>query len=187
MKKVIFIAGMYGGKRDQFILQKILKNFKVIYFPYNTKLYETFETIAKQLDYFIKNLNLKKDEKVSIVGVSAGGIISDYYLKFIDIKRVNKIAIIYSPFKGTYLTHLFSKKRKGIHQINYSSKFLNKLNSKKIKNVKIISFWSFLDPLIPGTSGKYKNSHHSLFFLHWIVQFWPPILYKIKNFFTTFS
>ncbi len=53
MKKIIFIAGMSGGKRDMSLTKKILKEFEVLYFPYNTKLTETFEEYANQLKNFI--------------------------------------------------------------------------------------------------------------------------------------
>ncbi len=185
MQKVIFISGINSNEKSMFLFKKVLENFELIYFPYNTGLEEKFEELAKQLDKFIKELHLDKNEKVFLIGVSAGGIILDYYLKFIDNKRVSKAVIICSPFGGTYLHLFFSGKRKAVHQVKYGSVFLDKLNSRKIDNVKVISFWSFFDLLIPGFSARYKNSRHTLFFLHWFVHLWIPVLYEIRNFFNS--
>lgn len=34
-KKIIFLCGMSGGRRDMFVVKKVLKDFDVIYFPYD--------------------------------------------------------------------------------------------------------------------------------------------------------
>ena len=182
MKKVIFIAGMSGGKRDMLLVKKILKGFEVLYFPYNTKLTENLEEYAKQLKNFINKLELKKNEKVSIVSYSAGGIIASYYIKFLEKKRVDKIITVCSPFNGTWLWRLSSEKKKGVQQVRKNSDLLKKIASGKIKPVKELNFWCWFDPLVLGTSGKASNPKHTIFFLHWIIQFWPPIICKIRKF-----
>lgn len=182
MKKVIFLCGMDGSKKDMSTLKKILKNYEILYFPYDTSLRNSFEELAQEFDSFIKNLKLKK-EKVYALGFSAGGIVLDYYLKFYKNNKIEKAAIVCSPIKGTYIAKFFPKEIKGVHQVYYNSNFIKKLNSKKIQNTKIISFWSFFDPMMPGLSSKYENSNHTFFCLHWFVQFWPPIFKKIKKFF----
>jgi len=182
MKKVIFVAGMSGGKRDMFLVKKILKEFEVLYFPYNTKLTETFEEYAKQLKNFIDKLKLKKNEKVSIVSFSGGGLIGEYYIKFLDKNKVDKIVTVCTPFKGSWIWRLYSQKRKGVQQARKNSNLLKKIASKEIKPVKELNLWCWFDPLVLGTSGKASNPKHSLFFLHWIIQFWPPIIYDIRKF-----
>ena len=181
MKKVIFISGMSGRKIDMSLTKKILKNFEVLYFPYNTKLTENLEKYAKQLKNFIDRLKLNKNEKISIISFSAGGIIASYYVKFLDKNKVDKIVTVCSPFGGSWIWRLFPK-RKGVQQIRKNSILLNKIAGKEIKPVKELNFWCLFDPLVIGKSGKAGNSKHTLFFLHWIIQFWPPVIYKIRKF-----
>lgn len=182
MKKVIFICGMSGGKRDIFLIEKILKGFNVKYFPYDVWFSDTIEQSAKKLKNFIDKLNLKKKEKISIISVSAGGIISEYYLKFLDNKKVDKIVTICSPFKGTWLAKVFFRNHKGVQELRKGSLLLKKIQNKKLKNIKELNFWCYFDPIVPGKSAKGNNPRHTLFFLHWIIQFWPPVIYKIKEF-----
>jgi len=181
MKKIIFVAGMSGGKKDMQLAKKILKEFELLYFPYNTKLTENLEEYANQLKNFIDKLKLKKEEKVSIVSFSAGGIIASYYIKFLDKKKVDKIVTVCSPFRGSWIWRLFLR-RKGVQQVRKNSEFLKKIASRNIKPVKELNFWCWFDPLVPGKSAKASNSKHTFFFLHWIIQFWPPIIYNIQKF-----
>ncbi len=181
MEKVIFIPGFTGGKRDMVLFKAFLSNYNVIYFDYDTGLNDKIEDIAKSLKRFIDKLKLKT-EKVNIVGVSAGGIIADYYLKYIDNKKVKSFVSICSPFGGTYLTYLFSKKRKGLMQLTPKCGFLKRLSSKKLRHIRKESIWCYLDPLVPGTSGKSENPKHTLFFLHWIIQWWPVLIFEAKSF-----
>ncbi len=180
MKKVIFICGMSGGKRDMFLIKKILKEFKIIYFPYDVWLNETIKQTAKKLKKFIDKLNSKN--KVSIISVSAGGIILEYYLKFLDNKKVDKVITICSPFKGTWLAKVFFRSHKGVQELREGSNLLKKIRNKKLKKIKELNFWCYFDPIVPGKSAKGGHPKHTLFFLHWITQFWPPIIYKIREF-----
>lgn len=166
------------------LLKVILKKFELIYFPYKTNLEEPIEKIANKLKNFINGLKLNKGEKVSIIGLSAGGIIVEYYLKFLDNKKIDKFISLYSPFKGTYLAYIYSLflKRKGLQQLKSNSIFLNELAKKKLNNIKVKNIWCWLDPLVPGTSAKGINPKHTYFFLHWFVQYWPPIILEIKKF-----
>ena len=185
-KKIVFICGMYGGRRDMFLIKKVLKSFDVIYFDYDFGLRESISDYAKKLKTFIKNLKLQKDEKIGIIGVSAGGVIADYYLKFLGKNKVDKFVSICSPLHGTYLAKLgflFFGKRKGLKELHQKSPLIKKLTKSRLKNIKSKSFWCYFDPLVPGQSAKGENSEHTLFFVHWIVQLWPPLIYKVKKFF----
>ncbi len=53
---------------------------------------------------------------------------------------------------------------------------------KKLIKTQSENFWCYLDPLVPGKSGKGENSVHTWFFFHWAVHFWPGLIYKIKEF-----
>ncbi|MDE1848480.1 MAG: hypothetical protein KGH55_00400 [Nanoarchaeota archaeon] len=159
----------------------MLKNFEVIYFPYDTTLRKSITEYALQLKSFINNLNLTRKEKVSIFSLSAGGIIASYYTKFLDKKRVNKLVTVCSPFGGSWI-RIFFRKRRGAQELGPNSILLKRLANKKNKFIKEFNLWCFLDPLVPGTSGKGDNSKHTLFFLHWVIQFWPPIILRAKDF-----
>ncbi len=180
MKKVIFIYGFEGYKNQSKTAKSIFNN--LICFEYNSKLKQPLEEITKELDDFI-NLKIKKDEKVNLIGVSAGGIIASYYTKFINPKKVSKLATICSPFKGSYLTIFYSKKRKGLKELSYGSDFLKKLNSKKLGKNKIINFYSFFDILVPFNSGRGENPVYTWNFFHFAIQNDKKILRKIKGFF----
>lgn len=60
MKKVIFIPGFTGNSKDIQIIKSTLKNFKIIYFDYNTRLKSPLDETAKKLKKFIDNLKLNK-------------------------------------------------------------------------------------------------------------------------------
>lgn len=183
MKKIIFVPGMAGGKRDMYLIKKIMKDFEVIYFHYDVWLNDSFEKSAKKLDLFITNLNIKRNEKISIIGVSAGGIVVEYYIKFINKSKIEKIVTVCSPFKGTWIASVFFRKHKGVQELRKNSKFLKKLkNEKLIHKIREKTFWCFFDPIVPGISAKGKNPEHTFFFLHWVIQFWPPLIHKIKIF-----
>ena len=88
-QKIIFLPGFTGGKRDAWIMKPMLRNkFDFYIFDYKTGLKEDLRIIAKQLQKFIDNLKLKKDEKIIIIGLSVGGIIASYYLKFLDDTKI---------------------------------------------------------------------------------------------------
>jgi triacylglycerol esterase/lipase EstA (alpha/beta hydrolase family) len=116
MRKVVFVPGYMGKLKDAKIIKKNLNNFELIYFDYDTQLREPLEYTAEKLKRLIESFKLKNKEKISLIGVSAGGVIIDYYLKFLDSKKVDKFISLHSPFKGTYLAS-FPKNRKGIEQL----------------------------------------------------------------------
>lgn len=113
MKKVIFIYGLAGSNKDSETAKKVLDNYDLICFEYNSDLKQSIEEIAEDLDDFIISKS-KKEEKVNLIGVSAGGIIAVYYTKFVSQKKVDKLATICSPFKGSYVPIFYSKERKGL-------------------------------------------------------------------------
>jgi esterase/lipase len=181
--KVIFLPGFSGGKRDFFLIKLILKkDFEPLFFKYDTWLKEPIEKISKKLRKFIENLNLKKGEQIFIVGLSAGGIVAEHYCKFLDKGETKKLVTVCSPLKGTYLSGLLSKKRPGLKQLKKDSNFLKNLEEGATE-IKQLNIWCYLDPIVPGTSGRGDNPLRTFFFLHWIIQYWPPVIIKIKNFF----
>ena len=155
MKKVVFIYGLAGSNKDSETTQKVLDNYKVLCFEYNSGLKQPLEEIAEELDDFIIS-KTKKDEKVNLIGVSAGGIIGAYYTKFVSPNKVDKLATICSPFKGSYVPIFYSKERNGLKELFYGSEFLKKLNSRKLNKNKTINFYSYLMFLFLETRGKQK-------------------------------
>lgn len=178
--KTIFLYGFTGSKKDSETSRKFIDD--IICFEYDSSLKQPLEEIAFELDKFIKH-NTKKSEKINLIGVSAGGIIANYYTKFINLSKVNKIATICSPFGGTYVSYFYLNRRKGIADLLYGSKFLKKLNSKKLPKNKVINFYSHLDFVVPGNSGKGDNPVHTWDFLHFRIQKDKRIFKKIKAFF----
>lgn len=183
MKKVIFIYGFTGSKKDSETAKKVLDNYNLICFEYNSGLKQPLEEIAEELGDFIIS-KTKKDEKVNLIGVSAGGIIASYYAKFVSPYKVDKLATICSPFKGTYIPIFYSKKREGLKELFYSSEFLKKFNSRKMNKTKTINFYSYLDVLVPGNSGKGENPHYTWDFFHFTIHNNKRILNNIKEFFS---
>lgn len=184
MKKIIIVPGFLEARRDRGFIKSLLKNFNVIFFNYNNKLNEPLEKSSKKLRKFIDSLNLNKNEKVSIIGLSAGGIVTDYYLKHFPHEKVDRFISIFSPFGGSFWANLFSKKRKGLSQLKPNSDFLKKLSKRKAKHVRRMSVWCFFDPLVSGISARGENPKHSFFFLHnfRFLQDRFPIVSKIKKF-----
>ena len=182
MKKIFFIYGFGGHKGQARIAKKVLNNYELICFEYNSKLEQSLRKIVLDLDNFI-NFKTSEKEKVNLVGISTGGIIATYYAGFVSPKKVHKLATICSPFKGTYVTSFYSKRRKGLKELNRNSAFLKKLNSKKLGKDKTINFYSVLDLLVPGKSGKGENPFHTSNFFHFTIQNDKRIFKKIKEFF----
>ena len=182
MKKVVLISGAWGGRKDFLLINYHLKNkFKTSYFKYNTLLTEKIEKISKQLQKFIQK-QTSENEKVDILALSAGGIIADYYLKFIDNHKVENFVSVCSPFNGTPIAYLFPKTIfKGISQLRKNTNFLRKLNNKSPKTNQL-NIWSKYDILVPGYSGQGPQPHHTYFFLHPIIHFFPPIIKRLKRF-----
>ncbi len=181
MKKVIFVPGFIGKLRDMQTFEKMLKDFDLVYFHYDTSLEEPLEKIAKQLRTFVNRMKLKKGKKISIIGFSAGGVVTDYYLKFLDNTKVDKFVSVHSPFKGTYLASIFNK-RKGLQELRPKSAFLEKLARRKIKGVKVKNVYSKFDPVVPGDSGEGTNPKSHGFFIHTYAMHWKPIVKEVKDF-----
>ncbi len=166
MRKIIIVPGFLEPRKDRGLIKHLLKDFNLIFFDYNRKLNEPLEESSKKLKKFVDSLHLKKNEKVSIIGLSAGGLITDYYLKNFHHNKVDKFISVFSPFRGSFWANLFSKKRKGLSELKPNSDFLKKLSKRKMKHVKRMSVWCFFDPVVSGISAKGKNPKHTLFFLH---------------------
>lgn len=184
MDKIIFLYGFTGSERDSHVAKKIFSNYDLVCFEYDSELIEPLEKIAKDLGYFIDS-NTSKNEKVNLIGVSAGGTIASYYAKFVSINKIDKIATICSPFNGTYVPYFYSNKRKGLKELSYGSDFLKELSSKKFSKNKIINFYSFFDLLVPFNSGKGENPKYTWDFFHFTIQNNKKILRKVKEFFNS--
>lgn len=182
MKKVIFIYGFTGTNKDSQTAKKVLDNYNLICFEYDSSLRQALEEISEELDDFIIS-KTKSEEKVDLIGVSAGGIIASYSAKFVSPRKIDKLATICSPLNGTYVPDFYTKNRKGLKELEYDSPFLKKLNSKKLGQKKIINFYSFFDYLVPGNSGKGENPIHTWNFIHFTASWDKRILNKTKEFF----
>ncbi len=179
-KKIIFVPGLAGNIKQARAAKKILGQDRILPFKYDTSLKQPIEEISLELKKFIDSHTSKK-EKVSLLGISAGGIISDYYRKFISPEKIDKIITICSPFEGSYITENYSKKREGVKELSENSLLLKKLKAKKVKG-KTMNFYCPMDILVPGNSGKGENPVRTNNFFHFTVHKDKKILKKVKEF-----
>ena len=133
--KIIYIPGFLEGQAQLRVIRYALSKHNVICFGYDTRLKETIPNLANKLKHFVDNLKLKPNEKIAIIGYSAGSTIADYYLKFVDNKKVSKFISVCSPVEGTFLANICSKKRLGLLQLKPKSKFLADLARKKLLGI----------------------------------------------------
>jgi triacylglycerol esterase/lipase EstA (alpha/beta hydrolase family) len=183
-KKVIFISGYNGHKSAPLLMRLFLgRKFKIISFNHNMSFGKIkVEKFAKQLQKYVNKLKLEKEEKVSIVGHSMGGVIAEYYPKFLDNNKVDKLITICAPFKGSPMASIFFSDRKGMKEIQKNSGFLKKLQKKKLRGVREESIYCEEDIVVPNKSGKRGSSIRSYFFIHIIIHFWPPVILEVKRF-----
>ena len=182
MKKVIFIYGFTGCEKQARVARNIFSNYEFLVFNYNSWLKQSIKEISKELEIFINGAT-KKNEKVFLIGISAGGIIASYYSKLINPKKILAIATVFSPLTGTYLPKFYPRKLRGLQELRKGSKLLKCIKNSKAK-VKEINFYSLLDPLVPGNAGRGKNPVHTWNFFHFTVQNDKSILNQIKRFFS---
>lgn len=185
MQKVIFIDGFYSFGIGGMLFKFYLKN-KTEFFEFRYKSNGSIPIIklADQLNCFIRNIKLNKNEKVGIIGFSMGGLISSYYLKFIDNKRVNKFVTLCTSFYGSSWAKYFFGNRKGVNDMKPGSSFLKKLLKKKLKKVIQRDYYSQRDFVVRGKSGNSPDafSREINFSMHPLAIFWPPIVKKIIKF-----
>lgn len=182
MKKVVFIPGFLEKRKASSLIKYLLrKNFKIINFFYDTSGKTKIEISANKLKKFIDKIPVKKNEKISIVAFSVGGLVASYYSKFIDNNKIDKLITIFTPFKGTFWANKFFFNRDAIKQMCPNSNFLKKLNKKKFTKIKQKSFWDKDDFVVGGNSAKYGYSSRINFFLHPFAVYWPPLIKKVKK------
>ena len=182
MKKVIYIPGFTGGRRDMQGFKDALKDFQLIYFDYDTFLKEPLEETAEKLEKFIDGINWNDGEKGAIIGMSAGGVIADYYLKCLKNGRIDKFISLCTPFKGTYWAAIPTK-RKGLAELRINHPFLCKLAEKRLENVEEENVYSPFDlVVVPGTSARGMHPKVCYFPIHPLMEFWPEAVKDIKEF-----
>lgn len=183
MKKVIYVPGFTGGRRDLQGFKAALKDeFEVLYFDYDTFLKDSLEENAGKLEKFIESLSWNDGEKGAIIGMSAGGVIADYYLKCLKNGRIDKFISLCTPFKGTCLAAIPTK-RKGLKELRINHPFLCKLAEKKLENIDEENVYSPFDMVvIPGSSAKGVHPKVCYFPIHPLMEFWPEAIKEIKRF-----
>ena len=179
---IIFLHGMGGGKKDSYIFKKVFSEYIFIPFVYDSTLKKSISELAKDLEEFI-SIHVSSTQYFSLIGVSAGGIISEYYIKLKQPMQLTHFYSICSPHNGTYLPKYLWKKREGVQDLNKNSKLLRKLDNLNYpKTLKVGSLYSKYDLLVPGTSGSNGTSSHTSFPFHWIIHFIPYMANKAKKF-----
>lgn len=149
---ILFIHGFAGLGFELAPLIKIAKKSgaRVYSFSYKEKYGQvSIKEVSLKLKEFIKS---KKTAPDLIVGMSQGGIIASYYAEFLAKDKPKYCYCICSPFKGTRLAHISS--RKGILDLRPNNNFLKRLRSKiKRSKTKYFGVWNPLDLIVlPSTS-----------------------------------
>ena len=181
MNTIIFIYGFTGKTKHAKVAKKVFSKSNFLVFEYDSMLREPIEKISSDLEKFISS-STKKGDKIYLIGVSAGGVIAEYYSRVINPDKTTGVATICSPLGGTYVSKLYSKKLKGVKELRKNSSLLNKIKNSKTK-INVINFYSPLDLLVPGKSGKGKNPVKVKDFFHFTIQYNRKILIKTKDFF----
>lgn len=158
MTPIVFIHGFGGGSYEfQPIIRFLKKNgHKKFYeFCYEKKWGEvSLKEIAKEFAHFLdKNV---KEETITIVAMSQGGIIAGYYLQHLNKKKVKKCFTICTPYKGSVTAYLSS--RPGAKELRPQSAFLKKINF-PTKRTKFYAVYNPLDLMVfPGTNAIFDKA-----------------------------
>lgn len=113
------------------------------------------EQLAEQVaDYIDKTFS--SDEKLDLVGLSMGGLVSRYYVQRLGgMARVQRLVTLGTPHHGTWIAYLSNQR--GCVQMRPRSDFLQRLNQNAamLDQLKFTSIWTPFDLMIlPATSSQ---------------------------------
>ncbi|NER33353.1 MAG: alpha/beta fold hydrolase [Oscillatoria sp. SIO1A7] len=113
------------------------------------------DELAEQLKSYIEK-TFPPEQRLNLVGLSMGGIVSRYYLQRLGgIERVERFITISSPHHGTWMAYLLPTLP--CVQMRPNSQFLQDLNRDAIvlEQVNFVSTWTPWDFIIvPGSSSQ---------------------------------
>lgn len=113
------------------------------------------DELAHQIADYVET-HFKLSQKINLVGLSMGGLVSRYYVQRLGgVKRVKRLITISSPHNGTWMAYLLPLK--GCQQMRPNSVFLQDLNSdlEVLQEVQFASIWTPYDfVIVPGASSQ---------------------------------
>jgi triacylglycerol lipase len=113
------------------------------------------DELAYQIENYVER-NFEPSQKINLVGLSMGGLVSRYYVQRLGgAKRVERFITISSPHNGTWMAYLLPLK--ACQQMRPNSDFLQDLNSdlEALKQVQFTSIWTPYDfVIVPGSSSQ---------------------------------
>ncbi|NES96407.1 MAG: alpha/beta fold hydrolase [Desertifilum sp. SIO1I2] len=113
------------------------------------------ERLASQIVEYVDK-TFPPDQKIDLVGLSMGGLVSRYYLQRLGgIDRVERFVTIASPHNGTWMAYALPLK--ACLQMRPGSPFLQDLNQdiEILNQVQFTSLWTPYDFIIvPGSSSQ---------------------------------
>ncbi|MCX6720101.1 MAG: hypothetical protein NTV36_03295 [Candidatus Staskawiczbacteria bacterium] len=166
MEPILFVHGLGGGEQHyqpiiKYLKEKGINNFYE--FNYDNRIgLSPIKIIAKELAEFIdKNV---KEEGITIIGLSQGGIIALAYMKYYPNKIVNKLFTICTPHKGSKLAKILNLP--GIVDLRPSSKLLEELEVfVEESKTNIYSVYTPFDLMVfPGWNARSKFGKQKIVF-----------------------
>ena len=158
---VIYIHGMAGHYscfhsltgNVQTILSdpNILHRFVQLDNTTQTLLDDDVKNLASQLDKY-------KDCKITLIGLSKGGLIAMRYITTTNDNRVDKVITISSPLNGTYMADFLPSSSSIYKQLRHNSEITQEIARADISIpiYHIIPRWDHL--IIPVESARYKDT-----------------------------
>lgn len=131
------------------------------------------EQLAEQVaDHIGKTFS--SDEKLDLVGLSMGGLVSRYYVQRLGgMARVQRLVTLGTPHHGTWIAYLSN--RRGCVQMRPQSDFLQRLNqdAAMLDQLKFTSIWTPFDLMIvPATSSQMPVGREAIVWVlghNWVV------------------
>ena len=184
--KIVLVHGIFNSGHVLFWMKWVLERngyecFSPNLWPFDGR---------KGLEYAAEDLKKKidkrfgRDEDISIIGFSMGGIVARYYLqKLKGYQRTINFFSIATPHNGSYWAY-FPYPTKGVKQLRPNSDFLNQLNADEtnLKKLNLFSYWTPLDTsIVPSYSSFWKAATNKKFFsiLHLTIIFNRKLIKEI--------
>jgi triacylglycerol lipase len=157
MESILFIHG-FGGDNKQyqsiikFLKSKGINNFYEFCYSSTIGLHPLKEMAKELADYINKEV---KEESISMVAISQGGIIALAYLKYFKNKIIKKLFTICTPYNGSLMANFFNLP--GIVDLRPKSRLLVELKDfvRENRDIEIYSIYTPLDLMVvPGWSAR---------------------------------
>lgn len=156
MNPIVFVHGFGGDEKQyrsltKFLRKKGITNYHEFCYSSTIGLHPIKEMAREMADYIEKNV---KEENITIIAISQGGIIALAYLKYYKNKSVKKLFTICTPHRGSMLAKIFNLP--GIIDLRPNSKLLRDLEwFLEESKINVFSVWTPFDLMVfPGWNAK---------------------------------